>query len=404
MASIHRDDRTGIWLVMFRWGGAQFRRSCETRSEKEARDICARVEGTIRLLKQGRISIPDDADPGTWIATDGKVSVKPRVTVDRFGDICDDYLADQHDKAETTLDGERKHIRHLKKGIGEKTAINTIDLKKVQAYAASRPVSGATIRKELVTFSQVWGWARVRGIVKKECPIYDARRKWAVKFDKPAEREKFMTWAEIERRIARGGDESLWEVLFLDEKQVRDLLKYVKKNAKHDFIYPMFVFAAYTGARRSEILRSEIEDFDFDAGLVRLREKKRRKNMSGSFRTVPMHETLRTVMEEWLAVHPGGVWTIQAPLVMPKRTPRKEFTQMGPYEANHHFQHTLEDSKWEKIHGFHTLRHSFGSNLARKGVPRDTIGGWMGHSTQQMMDLYQHLFPQDWGAQISALD
>ncbi len=388
---------------MFRWVGKQYRRSCETRSEKEAQDIKARIEGTIRLLKQGRIQMPKDADPGTWIVSDGKVSVKPVVKSDRFGEVCDQYLNDQRGKADTTLDGERKHIRHLKAGIGEKVAVNTIDLKRLQAYVASRKVSGQTIRKELVTFSQVWGFARMRGFVEKECPIYDARHKWAVKFDKPAEREKFMTWGEIERRIARGGNKSLWEVLFLDEKQVGDLLKYVEKNARYNFIYPMFVFAAYTGARRSEILRSEIEDFDFDAGLVRLREKKRRKSLSGSFRTVPMHDKIRSVMKKWFAEHPGGAYTIQAPLVMTKRESRIEFTPMRPYEVNHHFQRTLENSKWEVIRGFHTLRHSFGSNLARKGVPRETVAAWMGHSTQEMMNLYQHLFPQDWGSQISVL-
>ena len=32
----------------------------------------------------------------------------------------------------------------------------------------------------------------------------------------------------------------------------------------HGFIYPMFVFAAHTGARRSEMRRSQIHDIDLD--------------------------------------------------------------------------------------------------------------------------------------------
>ena len=58
MASIHKDDRTGNWIIMFRWGGRQFRRSCETSSKADAVSIKARVEDTIRLLNLGRIAIP----------------------------------------------------------------------------------------------------------------------------------------------------------------------------------------------------------------------------------------------------------------------------------------------------------------------------------------------------------
>jgi integrase len=42
------------------------------------------------------------------------------------------------------------------------------------------------------------------------------------------------------------------------------------------------------------------------------------------------------------------------------------------------------------------LRHSFGANLARSGkISSEIIGRWMGHSTENMRVLYQHLFPQD---------
>ena len=72
---------------------------------------------------------------------------------------------------------------------------------------------------------------------------------------------------------------------------------------------------------------------------------------------------------------------------------------MTKNSASHHFSKTLDESRWEVVKGFHVLRHSFGSNLARRNVSRDTIAKWMGHTTEEMMTLYQHLFPQDWGEQ-----
>ena len=117
-----------------------------------------------------------------------------------------------------------------------------------------------------------------------------------------------------------------------------------------------------------------------------------------------MHPNLRRVMLDWFDHHPGGQYTITAPLKMRGRKPRKAPRQTTVSQADCHFDKTLEGSKWEVVRGFHVLRHSFGSNLARSGrVPRDVIATWMGHTTEEMIKLYQHLFPQDGPEQISVL-
>lgn len=39
MASPHLDERTGKWIVMFRWAGRQYRKSTETQGECEDRNV-----------------------------------------------------------------------------------------------------------------------------------------------------------------------------------------------------------------------------------------------------------------------------------------------------------------------------------------------------------------------------
>jgi integrase len=125
---------------------------------------------------------------------------------------------------------------------------------------------------------------------------------------------------------------------------------------------------------------------------------------AGKMTAKPMHSKLAEVMRERFAGHPGGPYTIAAPLLMPCRKAMESFAEMTAHSAHLHFKFTLADSKWKALRGFHVLRHSFGSNLARSGkVPRDTIAKWMGHSTEELKDLYQHLFPQDGQSQIEAL-
>lgn len=414
MASLHQDERTDNWILAFRWAGRQHRRSCETARNGEAQGIKARVEETIRLLKQGRIEIPKGADPGVWIMSDGKLDRKPTNSGNgsvSLGSVCDAYFRDQVDKAETTLVGERVHIKHLKRLLGADVRFASLSLQRMQTYVNRRTkegnrsgakVSGKTVKKELTTFMQIWDWARQRGHVDGPCPIKDPgrTRKWAVKIPKPKETERFMTWSEIERRIARGGlsdgqQKELWKYLFLDETQVEELLTYVEEKATHPFIYPMFALVGYTGMRRSEMCRSMIDDFKLDDDLAVVRERKRRKDRASTTRDVPLRPALKEIMESWFAKHPGGQYTIVPPLAMARRKSKKDYEMLSTEEARHHFNQTLAGSKWEVIRGFHVLRHSFGAICTRAGIPMNVIAKWMGHTTEEMMRLYQHLFPQD---------
>jgi integrase len=105
----------------------------------------------------------------------------------------------------------------------------------------------------------------------------------------------------------------LWASLFLTLPEVAELLELVRANARHDWIYPMFCFAAHTGARRSEILRSRISDFDFQAKSVLIRERKRAKGRLTT-RRVPLSGFLASVMRAWFDTHPGGIHSIGQPL------------------------------------------------------------------------------------------
>ena len=115
-----------------------------------------------------------------------------------------------------------------------------------------------------------------------------------------------MTMAEIERQIAAGGDpDTLWEALYLQASELAELLAHVKDKAPHPWIYPLFCFAAHTGARRSEILRALVADVDFTGNTVLVREKKRSRGQRTT-RRVPLTPFLKKVLKDWLAIHPGG--------------------------------------------------------------------------------------------------
>jgi integrase len=219
-----------------------------------------------------------------------------------------------------------------------------------------------------------------------------------LRFPKTQEKPPFQTLAEIERRIKRGGLSAadaadLWDCAFLTLKDIGDLLEHVHRVALQPFLYPMFVFAAHTGARRSEIIRCQWDDVDFESGCVLLREQKRVKNVL-STRRVPLSPLLASVLKDWQKRHPEGSYTFCHDLsVVRSKTTRTGFGPLTRNEARDHFKRTIADSRWKNLRGWHCLRHSFASNCAAAGIDQRIINGWMGHQTEEMVKRYRHLLP-----------
>jgi integrase len=303
------------------------------------------------------------------------------------------------------------HLRHVVTTLGAAFPIQAltqahlqqhIDRRARQKGRRGQPMSPVTLRKELASLRGCWNWGVEAGLVSGRFPNR------GLKYPKTDEKPPFQTRAEIERQLARGGlteaeVRALWDSLFLTLPEIDDFLRHVEANARHGFLYPMFVFAAHTGARRSEILRARIDDVDFTAGTVLIRERKRAKGKR-THRRVPLSPTLERVLRDWLGKHPGGQFLFCHGLKVVRSKKRR--TAVGPLtrdEANDHFKRTVADSKWEVLRGWHLFRHSFASNCAAAGIDQRLIDAWMGHTTEEMRRRYGHHIPTQERAAIEAV-
>jgi integrase len=393
MASL--ENRTGYWNVVFRFGGQKFNRSLKTKDEKEAEARKVRLEENLRLVESGRLHIPDGADIVTFLLSDGQLTSRPiasdTLTLARlFSEFFQSLPGGSHE--DSTLNGMQIHRRHLERLLGKRFVIQTITTDDLQKYVTKRSeekglrgtVGPNTIHKELVTFRTVWGWG-----VDTDRLVGDFPRK-GVRLPKSRELPPFQTWAEIERQTDDPKSE-MWDCLYLTLPQIEELLKDVKRYSAYPFIYPMFTFAAYTGARRSEMLRSQLSDIDLSAKIVTLREKKRVRGKLTT-RRVPISPPLAKVLRQWIKDHPGGPHTFCQNLVVERsrKTKQREdgHIALTRDEAAHHFRQTVDESKWEVLKGWHCLRHSFISNCASKGIDQRMIDEWVGHSTEAMRRRY----------------
>lgn len=402
MASLYRRS-SGLYLLSLRYGPHQLQRSLRTRDEAEAKNLQTLIEQRLRHLRDGVLVLPEGATTDDlwnvlWYgqlptATTTRLVKKISMTV-----FADRYLASYPvgSKEPETIETERTHLNNLKRLIGGSTPINAIQPADLRSYIGQRQredgnrggkIKPDTIRKELQTFRLLWHLAKAEGCVSGECPLDD------VKLPKKRQKPPFLTWEQIEQRIARGGlteqqAKELWECLFLRETEIAALLRHVKHVARElsrfPYIYPALCFCAYTGARRSEMFRCTIDDVTED--MVMLREKKRDRDTEFTYRYVPLNRELKVILDEWLVRHPGG----QFMFCKDNRQPLEDRTSREAFKA------ALKGSKWNVLLGYHVLRHSFASNLARSGrVSQPEIDELMGHQTEEMRLRYRHLFPED---------
>lgn len=393
MAFLQHDQRSGRYRIRFRFEGQEYKRSIRTANEREANAILGRVEETIILIERGRLEVPHDVDPASFILSDGKRNGKSRNGQLRtVRDLFDRYEKSIQDgvKEPTTRKTERIHLGHLGRLLKTSQPLVNVTVGDVQAYidrrlkekSAEKNIRPDTAKKEVATLRAVWNWALSQELVSIHPPTKGLR------YPKRDEKPPFMTWDEIARRLARGGltdeeERELWGALFLTKEQVHESLEYARDKAHHQFIFPMLVFTAHTGARCSEVLRSQIDDFDFSTSTVRIREKKKSRSRSITFRHVPLTALLAQTMQDYFASHPGGQFSIA----------KETGEELNTDEARHYFKQVFAKSKWKRLKGFHVYRHSFASNLAAAGVDQRMIDEWMGHQTEEMRRRYRHLFP-----------
>lgn len=395
MASLQKRGKT--YSCVFYWGGKRQWLTLGNVTEKEADSKASQVDYLLMRLKQGLIALPDGVDIVDFIQHDGKPPARqaapvPHLTLAAFRDR---YIAAHSGAHESNTIGTAKtHFRHFAVTLGEGFSITSLSQGDLQGHIERRANAGVapvTTKKEITSLRAAWNWGRGAGLISREWPGR------GLIYRKATDKPPFQTMAEIERQIARGGldDEQvgdLWDSLYLTAEELPEFLEHVRQAARHAWVYPMCCMAAHTSARRSEMIRAQVNDVDFDAGMLTIREKKRVRGRQTT-RRVPLSPFLTDVMKAWLATHPGGNHLFCRGKVARSRTRRDAGSALTRNEAHDHLQRTLGGSKWGAVRGYHVLRHSFISACASKGVDQRLIQEWAGHMSEEMSARYRHLYP-----------
>ncbi len=430
MASLQKKGDS--YYCQFCYHGKRYTFTVGAVSEEEAGNKSRQVDYLLMRLKQRLIVLPDDVDIVTFVEHDGKPPSVDGIPITRqsitLGDARDRYLETLSGGAieDNSLSTMRMHLRHFVGTLGDGIILEELTQPDLQRHISERarkkyrgkPLSPVTLKKEMASLRAMWNWAVHAGLIRGHFPSR------GLVYPKHDEKPPFQTRAEIERKIGAGGlseaeQRELWDALFLTLPEIDEMLEHIRQRALHGWIYPMIAFAAHTGARRSEMLRIRVHDVDMAGNAVLIREKKRAKGRR-TIRRVPLSPKLKTILQEWLAEHPGGQFlfchagevfrskkrskttghqwkgrstSLKGRMATVKKREKPSQSALTKDEAHDHFQRVLAGSKWEVLRGWHVLRHSFVSNAAAAGIDQRLIDSWVGHQTEEMRRRYRHLIP-----------
>ena len=267
--------RSDSYRLIFQYLGQQQSCTLGNISEIEACQCKSRCEQLLMRVKQGLLEVPPGVTIADFILFDGKPPVDPALAVRKqttLQELRKAYLDTHKNGAieKNTLVTNRLHLAHIERTLGQKFLLSGLTLGKLQEHVNRRQteVLPVTIKKEIDTFRTAWNWGMTMQWVNQPFPAK------GLVYPKTDEKLPFMTWGEIKRRLRAAADaDLLWECLYLNTKEIEELLAYVRAKRAPDWVYPMLATAAYTGARCSELIRALQQDVDLKANVLTIREK-----------------------------------------------------------------------------------------------------------------------------------
>ena len=158
---------------------------------------------------------------------------------------------------------------------------------------------------------------------------------------------------------------------FLSEEQLKMLLNAIKEDT-NPYAGPIMLIALYTGMRKSEILRLEWEDIDFEHAFIHIRGPK-----GGQDQKIPLNDAARQVFEKLPRTHE---------LIFPGL----HGLRTGIYHAIGNIKKKAGlPADFRPLHG---LRHHYASMLASSGkVDMYVLQKLLTHKSPTMTQRYAHL-------------
>lgn len=298
------------------------------------------------------------------------------------------YARDHRGLKASTLTDYESHVRiHLAPYFAARPIreITARDIEKFDAHLRSKTGTGRRGGKPLSpkTVTNIVGTLAV-------LLNFAVKRKWIDNSPMPA--------ADLPRASS---DKPIDELRFLEPEDVDQLIEAAAPGPYQLLDRALYTLAAYSGLRQGELRGLKWTHVDFDRAIVHVLDnvtRTRRSSPKGKRRRrVPLAPTAADALKQ---LRRRGGWTEpESPVFAAPATGRP----MALTPLMKRYRAALVAAGHPADFSFHDLRHTFGTTMARAGVPVTTIQAWMGHADLQTTQIYMHYAPaQEDAARIDA--
>lgn len=170
------------------------------------------------------------------------------------------------------------------------------------------------------------------------------------------------------------------EILAFTEKEIEEILN----NIQEQPLLSIVQTALYTGCRINELLNLQWREVDLENRILTISNKPNFQTKTGRIRRLPISEKLFHIFKSLPNQENMNYVFVNA---ANKRLNKDHISKL--------FKKYLRDLKFNERYHFHCLRHTFITQLARKGVNIYNIKYLAGHFDIKTTELYLHQFTDD---------
>lgn len=161
-------------------------------------------------------------------------------------------------------------------------------------------------------------------------------------------------------------------------------LKVIISLTQEQVLKDLFTTAFYTGMRQGEIVNMQWNWIDFNNEVIQTKCSDEFQTKSKKERIIPINDNLKSVL---LSIKYRTKYNSSTNYVF---TNSKGIKLTQDYVTKKFKKASRKSGLNDEIH-FHTLRHSFASNLVQKGVSLYVVKELLGHENISTTQIYSHL-------------
>ncbi len=164
--------------------------------------------------------------------------------------------------------------------------------------------------------------------------------------------------------------------VFISEAELIEIISHTPSQLMKN----IFTFAFFTGMRLGEILNMQWAWIDKNQNLIIIKNSESFTTKSKKERIIPIHQKIKKIFEQQ-AINNASNYVFSNGSV----------NNLNAEYVSKQFKKAMRAAKLNDDIHFHSLRHSFASNLVQRGVNLYVVKELLGHEDIKTTQVYSHL-------------